>query len=44
MHNLLTDPIITVTARGGQSGVALPALLALLAKDAVSDFPALRPH
>lgn len=44
MHNLLTDPIITVTARGGLTGVTLPELLALLAKDAVSDFPALRPH
>jgi CRISPR system Cascade subunit CasA len=44
MHNLLTDPIITVTARDGLTGVTLPELLALLAKDAVSDFPALRPH
>jgi CRISPR system Cascade subunit CasA len=44
MHNLLTDPIITVTARGGLTGVTLPGLLALLAEDAVSDFPALRPH
>ncbi|WP_135468063.1 hypothetical protein [Crenalkalicoccus roseus] len=44
MHNLLADAVITLTTRAGSVGATLPELLSLLAEDAVSDFPALRPH
>ncbi|MBN2358788.1 MAG: type I-E CRISPR-associated protein Cse1/CasA [Deltaproteobacteria bacterium] len=43
--NLLTEPIITVRKQDRKrAGVMLPGVLELLGEDAVSDFPALRPH
>ncbi|QCO00138.1 CRISPR-associated protein Cse1 (plasmid) [Azospirillum argentinense] len=41
MPNLLTEPILTLSSTGPAT---LPGLLAALARDAVDDFPALRPH
>ncbi|AWK85351.1 CRISPR-associated protein Cse1 [Azospirillum thermophilum] len=41
MNNLLTQPVFSLSP-GGR--VTLPGLMAALARDAVDDFPALRPH
>lgn len=42
--NVLTAPIIRIRGAGGVQVVSLPGVLAALARDAVEDFPALRPH
>ncbi len=45
MHNLITDPLMTVALAGGErQSLSLPALFAHLMQDKVSGFPALRPH
>jgi CRISPR system Cascade subunit CasA len=44
-HDLLHDPLITVTLRGGtRAALTLPGVLAALAADQIDDFCALRPH
>lgn len=42
--NLLVDAIISVRQSGGEQRLSLPAVLALAQRDAITDFPALRPH
>lgn len=44
MHNLITDPVITLRLAHETISASLPRTFALLLKDAVIDFPALRPH
>lgn len=45
MHNLLTDPLITVqTETTGRQQLSLPGVLAACLRDEVTSFPALRPH
>ena len=44
MHNLITDPIITLRLANETLSASLPLTLELLFEDAVLDFPALRPH
>lgn len=43
-HNLLTDPIISVSAGGGNQKLSLPGLLGAMARLEVTGFPAMRPH
>jgi CRISPR system Cascade subunit CasA len=44
MHNLIADPVITLRLAHETISASLPQTLALLLKDAIIDFPALRPH
>ena len=44
MHNLLADPLIRARLPGGEERLSLPEVLAALAADRISGFPALRPH
>jgi CRISPR system Cascade subunit CasA len=44
MHNLITDPIITLRLANETVSASLPRTFELLFEDAVLDFPALRPH
>lgn len=45
MFNVLTEPLIRVRVHGGERRtLSLPQVLALLAHDAIAEFPALRPH
>jgi len=44
MHNLTTDPIITLRLANETVSASLPRTFELLFEDAVLDFPALRPH
>lgn len=45
MLNVLTEPVIRVrTMSGERTALSLPQVLALLARDAVAEVPALRPH
>jgi CRISPR system Cascade subunit CasA len=44
MHNLITDPVMTLRLADGATGASLPETLALMLRDRVLDFPALRPH
>lgn len=44
MHDLLTDPLISIRRAVGDSKVSLPELLATLARGEVLGYPRLRPH
>lgn len=45
MHNLLTDPLITVQSRlAGREQLSLPEVLGSCLREEVASFPALRPH
>ena len=44
MFNILEEPVIRVRAREGERRASLPETLALLMRDEVEAFPALRPH
>jgi CRISPR system Cascade subunit CasA len=44
MHNLITDPVITLLLAERAVEASLPQTLALLMQNTVLDFPGLRPH
>ena len=44
MHDLITEPLITVRNKDKELGMTLPQVLAACARDEVEDFPHLRAH